>query len=174
MFWSSNQFSLVLNEGSFLGRRQGFPANAFKDDGTMAAVPSTWNLRLRGHMHQMKAVRIYIVLGFEHMNGKALASPADVAKKREIASIVQHALEELCGTLLLSKNLTSLEVKFADIGRLDLKTGREVCVLAPLGHLREIQNVKVEGVPGDWTKYLEDAMKMRKAIKGEAAIVRDN
>ena len=163
MLYSSNQVSLVVNEGSFLGRNRGLPVSPCKDHISIAAVPSQWNLALRESVHQMGAIRIYVILGFEHDNGKPLTSPAALAKKQEIAGIVDGALEDLCGVLYLSKNLISVEVVYADIGRADLRTGREVHVLTPLSSLRAIKHVKVEGLPEDWTEYLEEAMRMGKS-----------
>lgn len=163
MLYSSNQVSLVVNEGSFLGRNRSLPVSPCKDHISIAAVPSQWNLALRESVHHMGAIRIYVILGFEHDNGKPLTSPADLAKKQEIAAIVEGALEDLCGILYLSKNLISVEVVYADIGRADLRTGREVHVLTPLSSLRAIKYVKVEGLPEDWTEYLEEAIRMGKS-----------
>ena len=118
-------------------------------------------------MHLIRSVRLYVVLGFEHGDGLALPSPADLVKKEEIASVVKCALYNLCGILHLSRNLLRVEVAFADIGKEGLRTGKEPCVLLPLTSLQGIKNVKIEGVPEEWCNYLTKAMTVGKPQTNE-------
>ena len=88
-------------------------------------------------------------------------------KKLEVAAIVRTALGELCEILSFSNNLTSLEVKFQDLGREQLTTGNEHEVLECLGQLKGLKHVEIRGIPKGAKNYLENAVKLSKRSEEE-------
>ena len=110
----------------------------------------------------MRKLRILVVLNLKDVNGPRLLTWVEWKKKVETLLIVSNAVENLCEILALSRVLTSVEIVYMDIGRPELRTGRESDVLEFFAHLRRIKHVKVEGATEAWTRHLTTNMKMDK------------
>ena len=79
----------------------------------------------------MQQLTLYVTLSFEYQR---VRTPSRVLlKAKKIAAIVATALGEVCEILLLSTNLTSLEVNYFELGAEDLTTGNGNRLLECLG-----------------------------------------
>ena len=139
-----------------------WPRSGFKDDPSIAAMPSLWSFAFRHSVRQIQKLRIFVVLNLEHDNGERLSTWDEWKKKNENSLIVSDAVETLCEILALSKTLTSVEIVYKDLGRPELTTGREPGNLTSFGRLRRIRHVKVDGAPELWTQYLKSNMEVDK------------
>lgn len=170
IMYKTNIFSIVLNQASYLGFRSTTPLNKSVAAGDLASVPSKWTSDIRHSVHQMRRLTLYVTLNPEC---ERLLTPSRVlleANKLEIAAIVGTALEELCEILSFSDNLTSLNVKFLNLGREQLTTGNEHRILDCLGQLKDLKHVKVCGLPKGAKDYLEIVMKQSRHNRKEQQI----
>ena len=158
----TNNFSIVLNQASYLGFSNRRPINVSVAGGDLASIPSRWTPGIRHSVHQMRQLTLYITLNSEcervHTSSRALLKD----KKLEIAAIVATALGELCEILSLSNNLTRLEVNFFDLGREELTMGNEHRILGCLGQLKELKHIEIRGLPKRAKDYLEFVVKQSK------------
>ena len=165
---SRNNFSIILNEASYLGSCIKFPRSISVAGGDLASIPSKWTSDTRHLVHQMQRLTLYVTLNPEsesvHVPSRMLL---ELDKKLEIAAIVGTALGELCEILLFSSNLTSLRVNFLDLGREQLATGNEHKVLECLGRLKGLKHVEICGAPKRAKAYLENVMRLSKRSETE-------
>lgn len=155
----TNNFSIVLNQASYLGFHSRIPLNISVAAGDLASVPSKWTSDIRHSVHQMRRLTLYVTLNPEC---EKVCTPSRVLledDKQEIAAIVGTALGELCEILSFSDNLTSLKVNFLNLGREQLTTGNEHRILECLGQLKELKHVEICGLPKGAKDYLEIVMK---------------
>ena len=158
----TNNFSIILNQASYLGYSSRLPISISVTRGDLASVPSSWIPKIRHSVHQMRRLTLYVTLNSEcekvHTPSRLLLKD----KKLEIAAIVGTALGEVCEILSFSNNLTSLEVRFFDLGREDLATGNEHRIL-------ELKHFEINGLPKGAKDYLEFIMKQSKQFDRERA-----
>ncbi len=163
-----NNFSIVLNQASYLGYPSPLPRLISVVGGDLASVPSKWIPDIRRSVYQMRRLTIYVTLNLECEEVEAPSRALLEDKKSEVAAIVSTALGELCENLSLSENLTSLRLDFLDLGREQLTTGNEDWVVSCLGQLKGLKHVEICGLRKRATDYLEHAMKRDKAVGSRA------
>ena len=112
-----NNFSIILNQASYLGYSSSIPLSISVAEGDLASVPSKWTSNIRHSVHQMRRLTLYVTLNPEYERDYTSSRVLLEDMKLEIAAIVGTALGELCEILLFSNNLTSLKVNFLDLGR---------------------------------------------------------
>ena len=162
LFCRTHRFTLVLNAGSCIGPVPRWPYTALKDHPRNAAMPSLWTFAFRHTVHEMRKLRIFIVLKLDHEYEERLSTYGEWQEKNERSLVISTAAENLCEILALSETLTSVEIVYVNQGRPELTTGRESCILTSFGQLRRIKHVKVDGVSKAWTQHLTTTMKMDK------------
>lgn len=163
---NSNNFSIVLNQASYLGYSGKVPRNISVAGGDLASIPSKWTSNIRFFVRQMRDLTLYVTLNPEYPECESVHVPLE-DKKLEIAAIVGTALIELCEILSFSKNLTSLKVNFLNLGIERLTTGNEHKVLQCLGQLKGLQHVEICGLPKGAKGYLENVMRLSKRSEEE-------
>lgn len=165
IMYNSNNFSIVLNQASYLGYSCRIPHSISLAGGDLASIPSKWTSGIRHCVHQMRQLTLYVTLNPECERVQIPSRMLLEDKKLEIAAIVGTALGELCEILSFSDNLTSFKVNFLNLGREQLTTGKEQKVLECLGQLKELKHVDICGL-SDGAKgakdYLENVMKLSK------------
>ena len=166
----TNNFSIVLNQSSYLGYSSKIPLSISVVGGDLASIPSKWVSDMRYCVRQMRKLTLYVTLNTEcervHTPFRMLLEK----KKLEIAAIVGTALGELCEILSVSNSLTSLKVNFLDLGRGRLRTGKEHKVLECLGQLRGLKHVEICGLRKGAKDYLENVMRLSKRSEGERKV----
>ena len=162
-----NNFSIILNQASYLGYSSSFPLSISVAGGDLASVPSKWTSNIRHSVHQMRRLTLYVTLNRECERDYTSSRVVLQDIKLEIAAIVSTALGELCEILSFTDNLTSLRVNFLDLGREQLTTGTEHRVLQCLGRLKELKYVEICGLPKGAKDYLESVMKQSKQFEKE-------
>ena len=160
---NSNNFSIVLNQASYLGYPGKVPRNISVAGGDLASIPSKWTSNIRSLVRQMRSLTLYVTLNSEC---ESFHVPLE-DKKLEVAAIVGTALIELCEILSFSKNLTSLKVNFLNLGIERLTTGNEHKVLQCLGQLKGLKHVEICGLPMGAKGYLENVMRLSKRSEEE-------
>lgn len=163
----TNNFSIVLNQASYLGYSSRTPLSISVAEGDLASIPSKWTSDIRYCVHQMRQLTLYVTLNPECEIAHTPARKLLEDKKAEVAAIVGTALGELCEILSFSNNLTNLKVNFFDLGREQLTTGNEHKVLECLGRLKELKHVEIGGVPKGAKDYLEKVMRLSKRSEEE-------
>ena len=164
---NSNNFSIVLNQASYLGYPGKTPRKTSVAGGDLASIPSKWTSNIRFLVRQMRRLTLYVTLNPEC---ESVHIPRE-DKKLEIAAIVGTALMELCEILSFSKNLTSLKVNFLNLGIERLTTGNEHKVLQCLGQLKGLKHVEICGLPKGAKGYLENVMRLSKRSKEERKVI---
>ena len=157
-----NNFSIVLNQASYLGYPSKIPRSISVAGGDLASVPSKWTSHIRYCVRQMRSLTLYVTLNPECESVHVPSRIPLEHKKLEIAAIVGTALIELCEILSFSKNLTSLKVNFFNLGIEELTMGNEHKVLECLGRLKELKQVEICGLPKGAKSYLENVMRLSK------------
>lgn len=160
---NSNNFSIVLNQASYLGYPGKGPRKVSVTGGDLASIPSKWTSNIRSFVREMRSLTLYVILNSERA---CIRIPLE-DKKVEIAAIVGTALIELCEILSFSKNLTSLKVNFLNLGIERLTTGNEHKILQCLGQLKGLKHVEICGLPKGAKGYLENVMRLSKRSEEE-------
>lgn len=163
----SNNHSIVLNQASYLGYSGRKSLSISVAGGDLESIPSKWASDIRYCVRQMRKLTLYVTLNPECERLHAPSRMLLENKKLEIAAVVDTALGELCEILSFSNNLTSLKVKFLDLGREQLKTGNEHKVLECLGQLKGLKHVEICGLPQGAKDYLEIVTRLSKRSEEE-------
>ena len=158
----TNNFSVILNQASYLGYSSGTPLNASVVGGDIASIPSKWTSHIRHCVHQMRHLTLYVTLNSEREKVSRLFRKLLEDKKLKVAAIVGTALGELCEILSFSNNLSTLKVSFLDLGTNQLTTGNEHKVLRCLRELKGLKHIEICGVPKAPKEYLEKVMRLSK------------
>ncbi|KAF6222902.1 hypothetical protein HO133_000953 [Letharia lupina] len=162
-----NNFSIVLNQASYLGYSSRIPLSISVAGGDLASIPSKWTSKIRHYVHHMRQLTLYVTLNPEHETFHTPSRMLLEDKKLEVAAIVGTALGELCEILSFSNNLKSLKVNFLALGTEQLTTGHEHKVLECLGQLKGLKHIEICGVPKDAKDYLENIMRLSKRSEKE-------
>lgn len=123
---NSNNFSIVLNQASYLGYPSRISRSFVSVAGPeLASIPSTWTQYIRYFVRQMRTITLYLTLNTECGSvGSPQWTPLKT-QKSEIAAIVSTALMRLRETLSLSlKQLDKLESKSPQYWHREIDNGQ--------------------------------------------------